>query len=200
MNRNGINNPLGLNSQNAMQSMETYNNVFDKYSNPIFFYDNLNKTSLNTSGTGIFHFTEAAEKLLKSNPENNSYALLAFDIDQFSEINKLYGSSLTNELITHINSILKNHIKEPNLFCNINENFAILLENYKSIDIAMLVIQLSEEISCLYPELKIKLAFGICMAGQFEQKFSSLYKRAFYAKNTIKGQDQQLLANYTELL
>ena len=200
MNRNVINDPSGLNPQNAMQSMEAHNNIVDQYPNSIFFYDNLNKNSLNSSNIDIYRFVESAERLLESNLKNSTYALLVFDIDKFHEINKSYGDSIMNELIARINSTLKSHIKEPNLYCNVKEHFAILLENYKSIDIAMLVIQLSEEISCFYPELKIKPAFGICIAGPSDRKVSSLYKRAFYAKNTIKGQDKQLLANYTELI
>lgn len=196
MNRKVINDLIELNSRNSMLSMETHNHVIDMCSNPT---DPLNKISLYTSSIDFYHFTEYAEKLLK-NESNNSYAVLAFHVDKFTEIKRLYGNSLANELITHIDSTIKNYIHEPSLHYNREDNYAILLENYKSIDIAMLVIQLSEEISCFYPELNIKLAFGICIAAQPNQNITSLYKRALYAKSTIKGDGQLLLANYTDLI
>jgi GGDEF domain-containing protein len=198
MNRYVGKNSFGLNSQNATQSIITHNNIIDKSSNLSLSYYNLDKISIFPSNIGLYHFTESAEKLLKNNPNRNSYALLAFDIDNISEISKLYGIFFVSELFVQISSTLRNHIMDPNLYCNMNENFAILLENYTSIDIAMLVIQLSEEISNINPELNIKLAFGICIAGPADQNISFLYKRAFLAKSTIKGKDQPLLANYTE--
>jgi GGDEF domain-containing protein len=201
MNRYGINDPSEFNFQNAIPLTETHSNVFDNCSNLTFFYDNLYKASLNISNIGISHFTETADGLLTNNPNNNLYTVLVLNIDKSGEINKLYDNSIPNELIAQIGSSLKNHIKAPNLYCNFNgKNFAVFLENYKSIDIALLVIQLTEEISGIYPEVNIRPAFGICTAGQYDQSFFSLYKRAFYAMTTIKGRDQQLLANYTELI
>ncbi len=200
MNRKVLNDLIELNSRNSMLSMETHNHVTDMCSNPTDSSDTTNKNSLYTSSIDFYNFTEYAEKLLKNKRSNNSYAVLAFHIDKFHEIKRIYGNSLADELITHIDSTIKNHINESSLHCNREDNFAILLENYKSIDIAMLVIQLSEEISCFYPALNIKLAFGICIAAQPNQDITSLYKRALYAMSTIKGDGQLLLANYTDLI
>jgi hypothetical protein len=55
-------------------------------------------------------------------------------------------------------------------------------------------------ISRYVPELKIKLTFGICKADSSERDVLSLYQKAFFAMNTIKGQDQQLLADYQEIM
>jgi GGDEF domain-containing protein len=164
------------------------------------FYDNPQKTFLNSSYYGIDDFIESSENLLRNNQRNNLYSILVFDIDKFEEINNSDGIFLSNEVIALICSILECHIKEPNQYCYTNENFAILLENYKSIDVAMLVIQLSEEISNFFSTFKVKLSFGICIVNQSDQNISDLYIKACYAKSTIKGQNQQLLANYTELI
>lgn len=197
MNRNSMNDPLESNTQNAMQSIETQYSIYDMCSNLSLFYENLNKASFNISNIDIYQFTKSSEKLLKNNTQKNTYAVLVFDIDQLNEFN----NSIKNELIAHIESTLKNYINEPKLYCNMNDgNYVILLENYKSIDIALLVILLTEEISDYIPELNIKPTFGICIADQSDQNIPSLYKRAFYAKSTIKGQNQKLLANYTELI
>ncbi len=186
-------------SQIAVQSIESLINIINDYSNETFLYENQNITSTNSTNIKIYHFIEAAKVLLHNSTGNNSYAVLTFKIDSSGKSNKLRGNSLSNELITHISSTLRTHIKEPNLYCNINENFVILLENYKSIDIAILVIQLSEEISCFCRDLKTKLSFGICMADQTNQEICSILKRALYALSPLKRQENQLLACCTEL-
>lgn len=185
-------------SQNSIQSIENLINIINNYSNETLLFENQNITSTNTTNIKIYHFIEAAKVLLQNSCTDNSYAILTFKIDTAGKANRSYGNPLSDELITRVNSTLRAYIKEPNLYCNINENFVILLENYKSIDIAILVIQLSEEISDFCPKLKTSLSFGICMADQANQEVCTILKRALYALSPLKRQAHQLLANYME--
>ncbi len=200
MNRNVISDPFRLYSRNSVLSEEYHSEIVNHSSDLNHPLNRSSKFSPYTSNSNIYQFIEAADWLLNNNPKQHTYAVLAFDIGSLSESNRLYGNSRTSELITHISSLLSIHIKEPNLYCNFRENFAIFLEDYTSIDIAILVIQLSEEITGYCRNLNAKPTFGFCIAGQSDQRISSLYKRAFYAKNSIKGQERPLLANYTEIL
>ena len=145
-------------------------------------------------------FEEAAKCIMQHNTGNNSYTLAVFDIDKFSEINEMFGFSVGDELIQHICSTLQANITWPHLCCRLyDDNFALFLENYKSVDIALLVICLAEEIAKYNSDLKNKLSFGICQAKEADFDIEALYKRAIYAKSTIKGETHQLLASYTEV-
>ncbi len=152
--------------------------------------------SSSSSNIDLYHLIESIEN--RTVNQNVSYAILAFDIDNYIELIKLYGDFASNELMAQVHKTLQNHIKQPHMYNGCVDKFVILLENYKSIDVALLVIELSEEIYSFCPD--IKLSFGICIAGPSDRDISTLYKRARLAKNSIKGLNQPILANYSNLV
>ncbi|MHB8132352.1 MAG: GGDEF domain-containing protein [Mobilitalea sp.] len=193
----------------SKKSSTVYNNdkndlILHKWSNFTFYDTNLNKTIIhvpNTNFSGMYHFTVTAERLMKNNLQNNSYTMIVFDINLLSDIKDAYDHAIFNALIHHVLTTLQTNILKPNLFCRINDdNFAIFVENYKAIDIALFVINLKEEISSYNPELTIKLTFGICPVDNPKIDIPSLCKLAFYAKSTLIGQSVRFLANYDELV
>lgn len=203
MKQYGTNYQMDVTNQDMLISIKDPNHIINELSN-LTFYNNLNKLSLsnfNTYFADIKQFISSAEGFLNSRHGNNSYTIIVFDINKFSDINKVHGSSVGDSLLKHIDLILKSHIHDPYLYCRIDEeNFAVFLENYKDIDIALLAIYLSEEISIINKEIKPKLSFGICKAKTPDLNITSLYNRAFYAKSTITKNDRKLLANYNEIV
>lgn len=148
------------------------------------------------NGTNL-QFQESAEATLK-NGKDHSHTMIVFDIDKFHDIIEYYGYDTANEVLAQIELILKAYIQQPSLYCRLcNDNFVILLQDYKDIDVAMLAIQLTEELSGYYADTK--LSFGISKADTGAD-ISSLYRRAYYAKNTVKGRGRHLLANFNEII
>jgi GGDEF domain-containing protein len=198
----GTNGKLELHTSNELTTDN--NNIIDKCSILTFYDTNLNKTSIHVSNPNfpeMNHFTTSAERLLNNNPQNYSYTMIVFDINLLSKINETYNHVIYNALIKHVFATLQANIQEPNLFCQINDdNFAIFVENYKAIDIALFVINLTEEISSYNSELTIKLTFGSCPADYSKMNISTLSRLAFYAKSTLNGQSNRLLADYNELV
>lgn len=150
--------------------------------------------------SSIHHFAETAAKMLSSNTYSHTYIMIIFGINNLSEINHCYGSAAGHGLICHIQKIIKSYIHEPNLYCHFNvDNFAIFMENCKDIDLALLVIQLTEEIADFNRGYNIKLSFGICKANHSDSSISSLLSRALYAKRSVKIDAYQLLVDYNEI-
>lgn len=204
MNYHRTGTPLELIAPNTLISIKNYYNVIVERSNLAFYDLNLNNISQDNTKTPIsdlHQFALLAEGLLKDASNDFSYTIVVFDIDNFSKINKLYGYNTGNNLLTHIECTIKANIGEPNLYCRMHDdNFALLLVNYKEIDIALLVIQLTEEINHFNRLLQIKLSFGICKVDEADCDIPYLCTRAFYAKSTIKGKAQHLLANFDDVI
>lgn len=204
MNYHRTNISLDLITPKTLISMENYYNFIVEQSNPAFYDLNLNHISIDNPNlpiSDLHQFFLASEDLLKDISDNNSYTMVVFDIDNFSKINKLYGYNTGNNLLTHIGSTIKSNLGEPNLYCRLHDdNFALLLENYREIDIALLVIQLAEEINHFNRLLQLKLSFGICKVDSNDYTIPNLCTRAYYAKSTIKGNSQHLLANYDDVM
>lgn len=143
----------------------------------------------------LHHFIESIE--MRTVKQNVTYAILVFDIDNYIDLIQQYGDFATKETMAQVHKTLQDHIRQPHMYYGCADQFVILLENYKSIDAALLVIDLSEEIYGFCPEAK--LTFGICIAGPSDRNISTLYQRACLAKNSIRGQNQPILANYSDL-
>lgn len=166
----------------------------------LFFYDNCPNPSTIIPGSfysNLYKFTVSAEEQLQ-NHSDCSHVMLVIDCKTG---NSTRNKSIRRGLMDYLNVLIKDYINAPYISCQVNENtFTILLENYKEIDISVLVIYLTEMISAYHPELRSKLTFGFCKADSSECDVLSLYQKAFYAMNTIKEQDQQLLADYHEIM
>lgn len=155
----------------------------------------------NSSISDLNLFTTSAENMLNQKESNSSHIMIVFGIDNFNDINACYGNDSGNELLKYVHLTLKSYIPAPNLFCQLqSDSFAIFLEDYKNIDLALLAIQLTEEISNYNPKYMAKLSFGICKALPSDTNISPLCSRALYAKRTLKMKAPQLLADYNELI
>jgi hypothetical protein len=185
----------------ATSANESYLSVINKWSRIAFYDYNLNLISPSISNSyysNVYDFTVSSEILLKNNPYH-TYTLLAFDIKSLNaaESDSLNDSRFSN----YVDTIINSSIKKPDLYCRLNnETIVVLLENYSTIDVAMLVINLNEDIANYKPEYNIKLKFGTCIAKDYEFDIISLYRRAYFAMSTMKDNDQQLMANYNEII
>lgn len=164
-----------------------------------FFHDNNPASAIisKSSCSDLSEFTASAEELLR-NKNGKVHTMVVFDC-------KVTGGTsapaASNDLIPYLGGFLQSHLGKPHLFSRLQDDtFLVLLEDCKEIDIAVFAICLMEEISGRYPSQRAKLTFGTCKADPSEYNIHSLYRKAAYAKNTIKEQEPQLLADYHELV
>ncbi|HHV12738.1 MAG TPA: hypothetical protein GXX75_20915 [Clostridiales bacterium] len=153
-----------------------------------------------THASGMHHFTVSAQKLLHKGSRRHTYTMIIFDVTLLGGASEACNLYVFRDLVAYVDTVLKKYIAKPDLFCQMNHNtFAILVENYKSVDIALLAISLMEEANQFDPGLKVKLTFGTCLSNQPDIDITALYRQAFYAKSTIKDQNHHILADYNEL-
>ncbi len=194
---------LTFNITNDLTSNETISPILEPWSNLTSYNHPPVKTLLpvpKTHAPGMHHFTVSAQKLLYNGNRQHTYTMIIFDVTMLGETSEACSLYAFRYLITYVDTVLKKYIAKPDLFCQMNHNtFAILVENYKSVDIALLAISLMEEASQFDPDLKVKLTFGTCLSNQPDTDITALYRQAFYAKNTIKDQNHHILADYNEI-
>jgi GGDEF domain-containing protein len=199
----GTRDKMNSNITYATSANENYLYVINKWSRIAFYDCNLNITSPSISNNyyyDVYDFTVSSEFLLKNN-SYHTHTLLVFDIKSLNATEAESHYMNDSRFSNYVDTIINSNIQKPDLYCRLNdETIVVLLENYSSIDVAMLVINLNEDIVNYKPEYNINLKFGTCIAQDYEFDIISLYRRAYFAKSTMKDNDQQLMANYNEII
>lgn len=145
-------------------------------------------------------FAIDAEDIIKNNTDKQ-YAMVVFDIDKFRIINDLYGAREGDRVLNYIGSILKSHIKKPNLYCRMYvDQFAILMEYKNECEFYNLSKLVSREISQYPIPFEVKLSFGVCKVDNPGIAITTLCDHASLAKKTIKGNILKLLSFYDETI
>ena len=192
---------------NDLITNENFLKIIDKWSNLAFYDNSLNRYSLNLAKNNyyeLYQFTIAAEQLVKNNLGRHSYTMIVFNIHTPNDMyHALKSDSIPafKDLTIQVASALGTHLPTQTLYCAMNiDTYAILLEDYKPVDTALLVINLTEDITNHYPDSKLRLTFGSCEADAYEYDIPSMCRRAFYAMSTITGDDPQLMVDYNEII
>src|SRR4030042_2095000 len=136
------------------------------------FLDNLMK-KINIDGlTDIYnkqYFTEQFKNIFSlSKRYNKKFSLIMLDIDDFKKINDNYGHSLGDFILSKLCMIIKNKIRETDIFSRIGgEEFAIIcpetnLEN--SLKLSTKLIKIVSEFPFIFKKniINITISIGIC--------------------------------------
>lgn len=153
--------------------------------------------------TGIYNFSRfiisVADKI--STSKNGKFAIMVFDIDNFSVINDLHGTKEGDKILQHIGRVLIRTILAPNLYCRMySDNYAIFIEYENDDEIIQLANFLSGEIGKYPIKLDGMLSFGVCKIDDFSISIGNLCDYASLAKKQVKGNVVHLLAFYEESL
>lgn len=167
------------------------------------FLDNLMK-KINIDGlTDIYnkqYFTEQFKNIFSlSKRYNKKFSLILFDIDDFKKINDNYGHSLGDFILSKLCMIIKNRIRETDIFSRIGgEEFTIIcpetnLDN--SLKLSNKLIKIVGEFPFIFKKniINITISIGICEITEsfndenemFDYCDSLLFKSKNQGKNRV---------------
>ena len=175
--------------------------IYTNSINSIINQEKLEKNSITDSLTNIYNrgfFIESAEKNFKiANRENSKLSFLMIDIDNFKNINDTFGHHCGDFVLTELTKIIKNQLRESDLFARLGgEEFGILLlntSNKGAIISAEKICTMIREYKFMYEDKTIKLtiSIGISQNNNFTS-FENQYKEADFNLYKAKelGRDQ----------
>ncbi|MDD7793618.1 bifunctional diguanylate cyclase/phosphodiesterase [Clostridium sp. 'White wine YQ'] len=149
-------------------------------------------------------FEEKVNEIIKCNSENNRFALIYMDVDNFKNINDTLGHETGDLLLKHISDILIKEIKEPSFAARLGgDEFAIIFRNIIDKDeVSNKIINLMKYLKkpWFYNKQKffISYSIGIAFYPENGDTLSKLLKNADIAMYNIKKNSKDNLCFYTE--
>jgi len=105
-----------------------------------------------------------------------SYSLLLFDIDFFKKVNDTYGHDIGDMILQQFAKIIKNNIRESDIFCRWGgEEFILILPNQNHPDEVAEKLRKIVEKAKFPKDLKITVSIGI---SRYIDDFDKMYKQA----------------------
>ena len=157
--------------------------------------------------TGAYNKNRFALEAVQLLSVSTEYALVMIDISNFKFINELFGYAKGDELLTHVIHVLKDHIKDSEIYYRDSaDNFGMLLK-YDSRQILLERLQkMTSEISCFCldqgQQYNIICNCGVKIIESYSKEMDlGLYiDRASMAMKVSKGRHENTIIFYNDSL
>ena len=135
----------------------------------------------------------------------DKYAFVVFDINKFKVVNDRLGYDRANDLLRYIGTVLTEDLKASELFCRVQADiFALLLYMTEPEQLKNRLELINEKIvhfqAAAKERLQLILSFGVCPVTDSTLTPSDLFLRAVLAKDTIKGNYDDIIGFYDDTL
>lgn len=132
--------------------------------------------------TGVYNRNYISE--IEKKFQKLSFAVILLDLDNFSNIHKVFGEGMTDLLLQEVVKIVKNNIRKEDIIIRIGDDeFLILVKkfdnNTKPLDIAQRIINKISlnKFNLIYSTVKITASAGVYLYPEKETDFSSVLKK-----------------------
>ncbi len=148
--------------------------------------------------TGLY-LRESGEKLIKQylkiKPKEELCALCIIDVDNFCEINNLYGSEFGNSILEEVSEKLSNVVRPTDIVVRLGgDEFIVFTKNTNKSYIKTFGASISRRVNSIYAghekEISISCTIGIVntyYSEKYDELFDFAYKTLMFAKKTKKG-------------
>lgn len=169
---------------------------------------NLAKVSQSKSDDGVTGmlpyaaFVENAEKALKNHREDERFALICADINEFRKFMHNYGFSISNRILMAFSDVLKNTIAKEGICSRVDGDYFVVLFKYLShkelLRAMSSVVRSQQEINenDTYPNFGT--TSGVYLVQPEDRELSEILGKADLARRSIKGLAGNHYAIYTE--
>ncbi|MGF1910780.1 diguanylate cyclase [Vibrio kasasachensis] len=141
--------------------------------------------------TGVYtrhYFLHLADMHMdKFRLEKLPFCLLVLDLDEFKQVNDLYGHSKGDEILQNFASITKEKLRKSDLFGRIGgEEFAILLPNTTERVSLAIANRICREVECFFVQMKVTVSIGIAAVENNQDTIKHALERADSALYDVK--------------
>ena len=130
--------------------------------------------------------------------EKLPFCVLVLDLDEFKQINDLYGHSKGDEVLKNFASVTKEKLRKSDLFGRIGgEEFAILLPNTTERVSLAIANRICHEVERFFVQLKVTVSIGITAVFDDKDSIKAALERADMALYDVKrnGRNHALLSS-----
>lgn len=146
------------------------------------------------------YFYEKAREMLQKHP-TKPYYMLCSDIGKFKLVNDLFGERVGDSLLVNIARVLSASAKEGSVYGHIeSDRFALLMPKERFTE--SLFLSYADQITTIKDDITYPLFiyFGVYEIKNINMPISTMYDRSYMALSTIKGNYQNLIAYYDDII
>lgn len=146
---------------------------------------------LTAFGNRFYLKKEVAQLIEKNKVDNQIFALLIVDIDQFKLVNNMFGYEVGDEVLKKVGERLRTLFNKENLFRFMGDQFAVLIENIESVEwVSMRAQELIDMFHSPFELNKnsvlLSPSIGICLSEGVEPDVESLLENCQLALGRAK--------------
>lgn len=149
------------------------------------------------SQTGLYTrqaFSHHASLLLNTDPPG-TYQIVLVDIDNFRQVNSIYGENVGDDVIRFLAEELKKQVPTGLVAHYEGDNFVFMEPVGRSLEELS---KLMHDISKRSPVRRIRFKCGVCLCDDRALPVSVICNRAFLALNSIKQDANKLAASFDD--
>lgn len=145
-------------------------------------------------------FLEVSSKLLNAK-EDDKYAMILMDIENFKIINQLYDTTKGNEVLKDISETIRWFLEKDGISARIMSDYFAILFNYKRDEkIVSFINNVTRAIGEYKLNVKLLPRFGVYNIPDFTMEVETMIDSALMAKKTLNDESELNYAFFTKEL
>lgn len=144
-------------------------------------------------------FERNVGNILQNASADRQFAMVAFDINSFAVFNETNGASAGDALLLAIAQTLKKHCAVGETGARYSADcFAVLLEGRDFEEIKNRILVIDKDFRSIAQGKNILVSYGVRMVDDRNETVQKQYDRASVAKESVKGNFDQFIAEYND--
>lgn len=139
-----------------------------------------------------------------ANSENSGAVFVMIDVDNFKDVNDIYGHIKGDETLKHVGEILRSSFRDEDIICRMGgDEFAIFIpKKFERKQLELKLTRLCDNLVFMIEKIQVTCSIGACLAPKYGQDYQTLYNNSDMALLASKryGKNQfQIFSGQTVL-
>ncbi len=147
-------------------------------------------------------FLKQAEKVLSERREEDHYALVCADINEFHKFSHHYGFSISNRILKIFSEVLLNNLAKDGMCARVDGDYFVVLFQYLShkelLKSMSAVVRRQEEMEKQDDSIEFGSTIGLYLVQKEDHELLDMLEKADLARRSIKGLMGNHYAIYTD--
>lgn len=155
--------------------------------------------------TGLMPYSSfliKAAEILQSRSEEDNYAIVCADINEFLKFNHHYGFSISNQILKDFTTVITSTIAKDGLCSRVDGDYFVMMFQYarhkELMKLISAMVHLKEEFDEMDGKIRFGTTTGIYLVQPEDDELTDMLEKADLARRSIKGLMGNHYAIYTE--